>query len=42
MLRMALDEAEIDASKYFLIPIRDLRIDDLWFHILFRRVHGSR
>ncbi|MGD0424778.1 MAG: nicotinamide-nucleotide adenylyltransferase [Candidatus Bathyarchaeia archaeon] len=30
MLRMALDEAEIDASKYFLIPIRDLRIHDLW------------
>jgi len=30
MLRMALDEAKIDASKYFLIPIRDLRIHDLW------------
>jgi len=30
MLRMALDEAKIDASKYFLISIRDLRIHDLW------------
>jgi len=30
MLRMALDEAGVDASKYFLIPIRDLRIHDLW------------
>ena len=30
MLRMAMDEAKIDASKYFLIPIRDLRIHDLW------------
>jgi len=30
MLRMALDEVKIDPSKYFLIPIRDLRIHDLW------------
>jgi len=30
MIRMALDEAGVDASKYFLIPIRDLRIHDLW------------
>ena len=30
MLRMALDETGVDASKYFLIPIRDLRIHDLW------------
>jgi nicotinamide-nucleotide adenylyltransferase len=30
MVRLAMDEANIDASKYFLIPIRDLRIHDLW------------
>ena len=30
MIRLALDEAKLDASKYFLIPIRDLRIHDLW------------
>lgn len=30
MIRLALDEAKIDASKYFLIPIRDLKIHDLW------------
>jgi len=30
MIRLALDEAKIDASKYYLIPIRDLRIHDLW------------
>jgi len=30
MLRLAMDEAKIDASKYYLIPIRDLRIHDLW------------
>jgi len=30
MLRIAMDEAKIDASKYYLIPIRDLRIHDLW------------
>lgn len=30
MIRLALDEAKIDAAKYYLIPIRDLRIHDLW------------
>jgi nicotinamide-nucleotide adenylyltransferase len=30
MIRMALDEAKIEADKYYLIPIRDLRIHDLW------------
>lgn len=30
MVRLALDEAKIDASKYYLIPVRDLRIHDLW------------
>jgi nicotinamide-nucleotide adenylyltransferase len=30
MIRLALDEAKIDASKYYLIPVRDLRIHDLW------------
>lgn len=30
MLRLAMDEAKIDASKYYLIPVRDLRIHDLW------------
>jgi len=30
MIRLALDEAKIDAIKYFLIPVRDLRIHDLW------------
>ena len=30
MMRAAMDEAKIDASKYYLIPIRDLRIHDLW------------
>ena len=30
MIRLAMDEANIDASKYFIIPIRDLRIHDLW------------
>jgi nicotinamide-nucleotide adenylyltransferase len=30
MIRLALDEAKIDASKYYLIPLRDLRIHDLW------------
>jgi nicotinamide-nucleotide adenylyltransferase len=30
MLRIAMDEAGFDASKYYLIPIRDLRIHDLW------------
>jgi nicotinamide-nucleotide adenylyltransferase len=30
MIRLALDEAKIDADTYFLIPVRDLRIHDLW------------
>lgn len=30
MIRLAMDEAKIDPGKYFLIPIRDLRIHDLW------------
>jgi nicotinamide-nucleotide adenylyltransferase len=30
MIRLAMDEAKIDPSKYYLIPIRDLRIHDLW------------
>jgi len=30
MIRLAMDEAKIDASKYYAIPIRDLRIHDLW------------
>ena len=30
MIRLALDEAGMDADKYFLIPVRDLRIHDLW------------
>jgi nicotinamide-nucleotide adenylyltransferase len=30
MIRLAMDEAKINASKYYLIPIRDLRIHDLW------------
>jgi nicotinamide-nucleotide adenylyltransferase len=30
MIRLALDEVRIDASKYYLIPIRDLKIHDLW------------
>jgi len=30
MIRLAMDEAKIDTSKYYLIPIRDLRIHDLW------------
>ena len=30
MIRLALDDAKVDASKYYLIPIRDLRIHDLW------------
>ena len=25
-----MDEAKIDASRYFIIPIRDLRVHDLW------------
>jgi len=30
MVHLALDEAKIDPGKYYLIPIRDLRIHDLW------------
>lgn len=30
MIRLALDEAKVDATKYYIIPIRDLRIHDLW------------
>ena len=30
MVRLALDEAKTDADNYFLIPVRDLRIHDLW------------
>jgi len=30
MIRLAMDEAKIDPAKYYLIPIRDLRIHDLW------------
>lgn len=30
MIRFAMEEAEIDASRYYIIPIRDLRIHDLW------------
>lgn len=30
MIRLAMGEVKIDASKYYLIPIRDLRIHDLW------------
>lgn len=30
MIRLALDEAKLGAEKYYLIPIRDLRIHDLW------------
>jgi nicotinamide-nucleotide adenylyltransferase len=30
MIRLALDEVKIDPSNYYLIPVRDLRIHDLW------------
>ena len=30
MIRLAMDEARVDASEYYIIPIRDLRIHDLW------------
>ena len=30
MIRLALDEAKIDPSNYYLIPVRDLRVHDLW------------
>jgi len=34
MIRLALDEAKISPSKYYLIPIRDLKIHDLWVSYL--------
>ena len=30
MIRLALDEVKIDPAKYYLIPVWDLRIHDLW------------
>jgi nicotinamide-nucleotide adenylyltransferase len=30
MIRLAMDESKIDGSKYYAIPLRDLRIHDLW------------
>ena len=30
MIRLDLGEAKMDADNYFLIPVRDLRIHDLW------------
>jgi nicotinamide-nucleotide adenylyltransferase len=30
MIRLALDEVKIEPSKYYLVPVRDLRIHDLW------------
>lgn len=30
MIRLAMDEAKINASTYYVIPIRDLRVHDLW------------
>jgi len=30
MIRLALDEAKMNADKYFLIPVRDLHLHDLW------------
>ena len=40
MIRAAMDEANIDASKYYLIPIRDLRIHDLWVsHLVSQTPH---
>jgi nicotinamide-nucleotide adenylyltransferase len=30
MIRLAMEEAKIEASKYYLIPVRDLKIHDLW------------
>jgi len=30
MIRLAMDEAKIEPSKYYIIPVRDLRIHDLW------------
>jgi nicotinamide-nucleotide adenylyltransferase len=40
MIRLALNEAKIDASKYFLIPVRDLRVHDLWVsHLVSQTPH---
>jgi len=40
MIRAAMDEAKIDASKYYLIPIRDLKIHDLWVsHLVSQTPH---
>jgi nicotinamide-nucleotide adenylyltransferase len=40
MIRAAMDEVKIDASKYYLIPIRDLRIHDLWVsHLVSQTPH---
>ncbi|HXY83708.1 MAG TPA: nicotinamide-nucleotide adenylyltransferase [Candidatus Saccharimonadales bacterium] len=40
MIRAAMDENKIDASKYYLIPIRDLRIHDLWVsHLVSQTPH---
>jgi nicotinamide-nucleotide adenylyltransferase len=30
MIHLAMNEAKIDASKYYIIPIRDLKTHDLW------------
>lgn len=30
MIRLALDEGRINADNYFLIPVRDLHLHDLW------------
>lgn len=30
MIRLALDAAKADPARYYLIPIRDLKIHDLW------------
>ena len=34
MIRLALDETKISPAKYYLIPIRDLKIHDLWVSYL--------
>ena len=30
MIRLAMDESKIGPSEYYLIPVRDLRVHDLW------------
>ena len=30
MIRLALDEAKVDASRYYIIPIEDVNIHSLW------------